>query len=182
MKTKLSFLGKYLLGLCVVGIMLISGITFCSCDKFAKHDKEILATNDSVLISQYINEISNPSFLTVSEVLSFKQNQLKNKEVDSLILSMPEDILTNVVSVVIKRCGVATKTQIADEYRANRSVYENLPKAAPKTDQMSDAEETARVEDVPNTTVGTRQVNYNTKDTVIDGKRVTIETKTTQYE
>lgn len=184
MKTKLSFLGKYLLG--VMAVVLIFTVTLCSCNKLShRFNSDYGETNDSVLVAQYINEITNPQFINPTEVMKYRCLQLENKEIDSLITSLPENILMNVATVLINKRGVATKSQIVDEYRANKSIYENLPDAK-NPDKSTPVTPTAQKEDVPVTTVDdTREeksTTYNSRDTIIDGKRCTIQTKIIEYE
>lgn len=176
MKTKLSFLGKYLLGL--VAFVMVFTVALCSCNKLShRFNSDYGETSDSVLISQYINEITNPQFINPIEVMKYRCRQLENKEIDSLITSLPENVLINVATVLINKNGITTKSQIIDEYRANRSIYENLPDTKPsdKTTTVTNAQ----VEDVPVTKVDTREetaTTYNSRDTIIDGKKCTIRT------
>lgn len=187
MKKKIPLLGMYLLTFLIVCV-----VTFltCACNGRAQWAKpeSTVTQSDSMLVAQYVDRIVNPEFLTVKEVFEFRSKTVENAQVDSLILALPENILMNVATVVINKFGTATKRQIYDEYRANISVYENLPNNT--SDTSNNAKNTAStdvedpptgvdkavIEQVPSTTA------YNFRDTVINGKKTRIETKTITYE
>lgn len=183
MKTKLSFLGKYILGL--VAFVMVFTVALCSCNKLShRFNDDYGESSDSVLVTQYINEITNPQFINPTEVMKYRCKQLENKEIDSLITSLPAAVLINVATVLINKNGITTKSQIIDEYRANKSIYENLPDT--KSVKPTIVTTNAQTEDVPVTTVDdTREEKstaYNSRDTTINGKRYTIQTKIIEYE
>lgn len=171
MKTKLSFLGTYILG--VLALVLVMSTILCSCDRVRTTVSD--ESESDVLNKEYIEHITNPNFLTVNEVIEFTNRNRENAQIDSLLLSLPEPTLVNVASVVIKQCGVASKKQIYDEYNKNRSVYKNLPNQDTQqyaaTNKETEVPATRVEEDV--STV------YNTRDTVINGRKCTIQTKIT---
>lgn len=184
MKKKIPVIGAYLLGL----LMVFVGITLtCSSCKekpafFGGDDSE--CESDSILVAQYIDRVSNPTFINIHEVLSFRDKLIENAAIDSLITALPEKTLTDVAGVVINKNGVATKKQIAEEYRANQQVYNNLPDKTTDINEPT-AEKPTQTEAVQTRVVDApveNAVKYNYRDTVINGKKIRIETKTIEYE
>ena len=130
-----------------------------------------------------------------ADAIVCQSNLIHNYEVDSIFRQLPAKVLTDVTSVLLKRTTNVTKSDIIDEYLTNRAVYDNLPNTEPN-DQPSNAavkdenvpiaevslinKGTTTVTEAPPTRVD--EVSYSSKDTTIDGKRATIETKITKHE
>ena len=108
-------------------------------------------------VESAVNQVFNPTFLTVSEALSFYQFTVDEHKEDSVFMSIPIDVVKTITTVLIGRTGQATKKSIVDEYQANYSeTYKFIRTTDPvKSQQTSD---TIRL---PSTT---------TDDTVINGK------------
>ncbi len=115
------FLGGYF-ALLVVMICAVIGLH--SCDKV----NAVCSSNgvDSVYVTECIKATANPTFTSLTEV-KVAQKQLAEKySVDEVFLNMPDNILNNVVNVCLNKNTVITKTDIVNEYRANKDVYDNL--------------------------------------------------------
>ena len=134
---------------------------------------------DSVA-TETVQNMINPLFSSVDEVLVFRDLSSEGEAIDAEFNLMPEELLKTVAGTIIKREGHASKRSIIYEYRANRSVYDNLP--APATDTAEPIEkDPGCVEGNPATTESkgpSGEVRYTQKDTTIDGKSYKMHTKT----
>jgi hypothetical protein len=116
------------------------------------------------------------------DVFTLRQMMIDENRTDSTFLAMDDGPLSNVVAVLLKRGLPITKSDIVNEYLAERSVYDNLP-PAPKvepstattsTDPLASLtlqqEGNTTVTEAPPTGVGDKE-SPPSKDTVINGKR-----------
>ena len=138
-------------------IMLIVAVTVSSCDHMKKTKSEI-RYNDSLMVSEMMQDISNPTFTDYYDVIGFQRSEDQCKRNDSVFLSIPEKVMRDVVSVLEKSGKPLTKMSISNEFEMNKHVYLNLPD---KQDQYS----AAAPPDIPNTEV---------VDTIINGKHVQL--------
>lgn len=138
-------------------IMLIVAATVSSCD-YMKQTKSEIRHDDSLMVSNMIQEIDNPVFSDYSDALTYQKTEGQWRHQDSVFFSIPEKAMQNVVSVLKKSGEPVTKISIANEFEMNKHVYLNLPD---KPDVYKDI----TPPDVPNTEV---------VDTIIDGKHVQI--------
>lgn len=180
MKKFLNFLGGFLIIACLAltGTYLMS-----SCENsgsfFGDKDEVTQEYVDSTVAVAAQNLI-NPLFSNVDDVLAFREKSLEGQAIDDVFNTMPEEILTNVASVCIKREGHVSKRTIVYEYRANRSIYDNLPQASNDNTSTQEAAKT------PADTVKRRPdgtITYQQHDTTIDGRKYKAHIKTeTSYE
>lgn len=181
-KTKIPLLGMYIITFLIACVITFL-VSACNGRTPWSKPEPIEAQSDSILVAQYIDRVINPEFLTVKEIFEYRDKVLENAQVDSIILSLPENILTNVATVVLNKFGTATKRQIYDEYRANNDVYKNLPNStASKSDNTAT---NTQVEDAQTGAEGSPKestVSYNFRDSVIDGKKARVETKVITYD
>lgn len=109
--------------------MCAIGVTLSSCSNppgwFQTENQRTL---DSTTIVHQVESIVNPEFNTVDELIQFRTASAEGERVDSVFMGMSIDALRNAASVVIKRNGHVSKRAVVQEYEANRSVYDNLPK------------------------------------------------------
>ena len=75
---------------------------------------------------------------------------LEEQAIDSAFLSLSDNTIRNVVTVLLKKNSFVKKKDIVEAYRANSNIYDNLP-TDPKA---SSVDKTA-------TDLGTRQNNKN---------------------
>lgn len=167
------------------------GATVNSCHEGGIGDL-IKNSNDSVQTEMSVDEYYS-SMESLSDVFVVKHDMLDNMYTDSVFLVIPDDVLSNVVGVLLKKTPSFTKRELVNEYMLNRQVYDNLPPPVAEvpinnttpqsTPILSITQEgSTTVTEAPPTGVGKKTVSYSNKDTVIDGKRTEIETKTTTYE
>lgn len=114
-----KFLGAYFLALLAIAITT----TLLSCDKVSKY----YDTEQSTEQVEQIAAEPNLVFETVGDLIDYKFAQCEEYSVDSTFRAMSTTVLTNVGEVVLKKNGNITKKSIVEEYRANRSIYDNLP-------------------------------------------------------
>ena len=130
----------------VMGIILLG-----SCERLGiKSPGDNYDTSDSVNWAEYVNSVVNPTMLDVTEALSLKNRMLEQQAIDSAFLSLPDNTIRNVVTVLLKKNTVIRKKDIVEAYRANKSIYDNLPSDT----KVSDIDKTA-------TDLGVRQNNKN---------------------
>lgn len=131
-----------------------------------------VSQNDTTIASCVVE----PQFVSITEVIDFWKDANEAAFVDSVFLSMNENVLRNVTNVLLKNHAFVTKKSIVEEYRANSSIYNNLIDTTPQT--------TNNKVDLGATDLGNRRsdsilsssVNYRT-DT-INGHPVKIRIKT----
>lgn len=177
MKKKIvTFLGGYILVLLLVAIGTIACCSLTGCDYFDRNNK---TTVDSIQVENYVDAIMNPTFVTVDEVLDFQEQLICNYQCDSVLKTISSKKLTDIATVAIKKHGVITKKDLVREYLNDQTVYDNLPNnvVLQTTEQQTEQkEENVKQEGA------IYETRYNYKDSVIDGKKVKIETKTVVYE
>ena len=84
------------------------------------------AAVDSI-VQLNIQEFVNPHFTSVDEVLLYREIDAEGLEISNMFASIPDEVMTNVVGVILKRGSEVSKKSIVYEYRLNRQVYDNLP-------------------------------------------------------
>lgn len=114
---------------------------------------------DSADLEKVLGDISNPTFKSIDDALTYYQVEKQSRSNDSVFFSIPPEVITNVYSVLMKRNIVPTKTAIVSEYLDNVQVYSNLPRCTQTTEAPLDSI------DVPNTKV---------VDTIINGKHIKV--------
>lgn len=134
-------------------------------------------------VTTNVQDIVNPLFNTVDEVLVFRDLTAEGLAIDEAFSLMPEEVLKNVASVVIKREGFATKRSIVYEYRANNAVYDNLPaNSTSKDTNTTSVDGSTGGDPVPkvdstNITKPESRVEFTQYDTTINGKTYKVRTK-----
>lgn len=112
------------------------------------------------------------SFTSPGELVIFRDVMAENQEIDKLFLEMPEDVLVQVASVLLKRDGHVTKKSVISEYKAGRNIYDNLKPPSEEYEALkADPPSTALIEDV----------SYSMKDTIINGKPQKLKVKTVRH-
>lgn len=159
-----------LLGACVA---LLIGVFVVSCDRMSQRN----ATETDDPVAQVAQEFTN-----VGEAVAFQTCVQEQYVIDSLFRTMPKQTLHQVATVLINKqpLGVFTVKDIVDEFRQHKDVYNNLspeqpaPKSEAKSEQADNSQPTST--EGMQTEVG--KVSYNIQDTVINGKKAEIITKT----
>lgn len=165
-----KFLGVYLLT--AIGALAL----LTSCDRLRHRPDNYDVANDSIKIAEAVNAVTNPQFISVMDIVEYRENHNTQLEIDSVFFSLPASTIQNVASVLFKKNKTSiTKTDIVEEFRRCKSVYENLPEQVTRTvsKDSSAVDKTA-------TDLGQRKTTKTTKDTVIDGKAMKLIVETTE--
>lgn len=138
MKKKFNVL--HLVGATIVCV-IVAGLVMCgmtSCKNttlpWGEKTPAIEETIDS-LSQVIVAEALNPTFESADQVVVYRDLLLDDKSIDSTFEAMPEQILLNVSTVVLKRLEYAKKKDIVEEYVNHRSIYDNLPQ--PQSEQTA---------------------------------------------
>ena len=157
--------------------MLATLLTLVSCDQLQQkiHNTDSIV-DDSTRIAQLFENLSEPQFSTLNEVIEYRNNVLLQDSIDAMFMSLPEATLSNVVAVLIKKNFInITKKDILDEYVKCRNVYDNLPSEVDKPNPNT--------VDLSSTDLGNRRsdsvisTSYSFRTDTIDGKPVRIKIK-----
>lgn len=177
-KEKLRNFGKFLGGyICVLLLAAIAIMVSCKGAPWSTPNNYDTA-GDSVLVAQQVEAIVNPQFTTVQEVVNFRQQTNEGFTIDSIFSAIPEQVLNNVASVLIKKNGIVDKKSIVKEYQANSAIYDNLPASTQQpanTTQNVDLNATDLGNRCSNSDVISTSYQYRT-DTV-NGRPVKIQIK-----
>lgn len=173
--------------LCLIALVaLLAGVTFSACDqhRWKKGDKSIEETVDS-LVRLNLEDIANPVFTGVDEVIVYREIDADTKAVDSVFTTLPREVISKVATVLLNKHGTTTKKDIVNEYNAHRDIYNNL-QPVPISEQQSPKEQASislvKEEKTTVTEAPPTRVHISSKDTTIGGKRATVTTKVEQYE
>lgn len=178
MKEKLKNFGRFL-GIYMIALTLavVGACTLTSCDRLVSYPDNYDKASDSVLVAQQVEAIANPVFETVKEVILYRYQADQGAKIDSIFSALTDEQVKNVSTVVINRDGCATKKAIVEEYRANNTVYDNLPTASQSADVSQKV-------DLSSTDLGNRRdesdvisTSYQYRTDTINGKPVKIQTK-----
>ena len=162
--------------------MLFGFLTFLTaCDRLHVGSDNYDVANDSVRIAQLFENLSTPQFSTVNEVIEYRNNVMLQDSIDAMFMSLPEEKLVNVVSVLIKKnFATITKKDILDEYVRCRNVYDNLPSTSDKVTSASESKDV----NLGSTDLGNRRsdsvvsTSYSFRTDTINGKPVRVKIKT----
>lgn len=174
-----KFLGVYLLA-ALGAIMLLT-----SCDKLRRsYPSNYDRANDSVKICEMIENVNNPQFSSVTDVMEFRVNYASGQTIDSVFFSLPDNTIRNVVGVLLKSNTNITKKDIIEEYRRCKDVYDKLPVPNASNEKTDDSSAVNKPVDKTATDLGTRQpvkteISFRT-DTV-NGKPKKVMVKTEEY-
>lgn len=178
MKTKIPLIGRYLI---VVLLACVGIIYTCSCNELPW--KKDVQNTDSVSVKP----TSDPQILTfdnVEAVLEYQAGEIKALQEDSFIVTIPEEHLRAVATVLFKRKDTVTIQTLYNEYANNKQIYDNLPYTAPinYTDIVTQHSQTATEEQHKPDSNATKKEVTTFRDTIINGKKYQIETKLSAYE
>ena len=111
----------------IVAFLGVVLLTLTGCDRF-RGAIDNYDSADSAQVAEFVNSISNPQLMSVEEILTLKQSMLEKQGIDSAFLSLDDDLMETVSTVLLKRNKSVTKKDIVEEYRRCMDVYDNLPK------------------------------------------------------
>lgn len=171
-----KFLGVYL---CTLVLVLVVIVSLISCDRFS--DGVSKPSVDSVYIAQTVEASANPSFVSVSDALNFQSKLIEEYSIDATFRSLPESVITNVVTVCLNKQPLVTKNDIVAEYRANQSVYDNLNTEV-KSDQATPQEDNSATATEGQQTPAPLSTSYRYEVDTVNGQPVKILIKEEKYE
>lgn len=165
-----------------IALVAASTLATCGAIKFLG-DKILPQTFDSAVVTAQLDEPNRFDALeSLTDVYQLRQNMMDESRIDSTFLAIPDGVLSNVASVLLKRAGSTTKDEIVNEYIAGQTVYNNLPPGPivqtnatttsvdPMISMSLEKVENTAVTEAPSTSVGDKE-SPPSKDTVINGKR-----------
>ena len=141
----------------LLAVLLVGTLSSCNHASLTEHSMSEYV--DSADLVKVLGDISNPTFKSVDDAITYHQLEKQSRSNDSVFFSMSPEVITNVYSVLVKRDIVPTKTAIVSEYLENVKVYSNLPR------HTHDIEVPLDSVDVPNTKV---------VDTIINGQHIKV--------
>ena len=150
----------------LLAVLLVDTLSSCNHASLTEHSMSEYV--DSADLAKVLGDISNPTFKSVDDAITYHQLEKQSRSNDSVFFSLSPEVITNVYSVLVKRDIVPTKTAIVSEYLENVKVYSNLPR------HTHDIEVPLDSVDVPNTKV---------VDTIINGQHIKVlQEKTTSMQ
>ena len=168
---------KFLILAMLGGVMLLAA---CDHLRGINHGDNYDVANDSVRIAELFENLSTPQFATVNEAVEYRNNVVLQDSIDAIFMALPEDVLINVASVLMKKnFATITKKDIVDEYARCRNVYDNLPtKAESKSTANAQSVDLAATDlgDKPKDSV--ISTSYSFRTDTINGKPVRVKIKT----
>ena len=169
-----KFLGVYLLT--AIGALAL----LTSCDRLQHRPDNYDVANDSIKIAEAVDAVINPQFISVMDIVEYRENHNAQLEIDSVFFSLPSSTIQNVASVLFKSNRDAiTKKDIVEEFKRCRNVYEKLP-----ANDISKPDSFAKMQSVDRTgtDLGNRssKMTRKTQDTVINGKPMKVIIETTE--
>lgn len=178
MKDFLKWAGAFILLVALSTVAVLAFIKYAG-DRFIPH------TFDSSAVTAQVSDNSAKTLTSLTDVFQLRQTMIDENRIDSTFLSLPDGVLSNVVSVLLQRGGPISKDEIVNEYIAGRSVYDNLP---PNNTQAPTVQSDATTTTDPIASVSLEKVGTTTvteaphsgvvekesppsRDTVINGKK-----------
>lgn len=144
--------------------LLMLSMSICllsSCEYLKSYTQQDAATCgvDSAQVVEIVNQIIQPEFTTVDELMDFRAGKFENLKNEEILLSLPDETVEQIATVSIKTLGYVSLESLAMEYTAHQDVYDNLP-VKDKDDSDTNDEEVIPI------------IQEQFVDTVIDGKHV----------
>ena len=122
----------------LLGLFMIGGIaTFSSCDRFKDR------TTPEKDSAQFVEMVAKAlpaamqqmyTFDDVTDVMSYRLERQRQAQYDSVFISISDQTIANIVSVLSKSKSNYTISDIVNEYSMNRRVYDGLPDADKQPD------------------------------------------------
>lgn len=153
----------------LIGVMMLTLLP-AACVERGASDYNYDEAEDSIWICGVVESIVNPEFENVADVLVFRDNTRANYTIDSVFLSMPDEVITNVASVVIKKIGSVNKLSLVSEYLTNNAIYNALPPQAPTQEVDKEATDPGTKSEPEEIVSETQSYRIDT----IDGKPVKV--------
>lgn len=176
-----KFLGLLLAAVVGAIIVIAAGVGFNSCSSGGLGSYIKGPQVDSAQVVDIVNDIINPEFYGVDEVIIYKDFKLAERQIDSTFTHLTDKQILDISTVILKKGIPLCVKSIYDEYMNSRDVYDNLPAEITTVPEAS-KDTTTAMEAPPTGVANPSETSYTSKDTTIDGKRATITTKIEKYE
>lgn len=137
----------------------------------APQEQEVVISDS--LVAQAVVNYMNPGFSEAQDVLDLRSDILRDRKIDSLLITLPEQTVYNIASVCKKKNKQFTLADFYDEYDSNKNVYDALPV---RPVDVTVKEQQPAMEE-PRVTNGETLVSTTYRDTTIGGTKHVIETK-----
>ena len=164
--------------------LLLSTLLLNSCDNLPWfHDSDKCDCMDSTYVAQEIEKFVNPQFNSVDEIIVYKMQNQDGITIDSIFWALPDNVLSNVASVLFNKGKTVTKKSIVEEYRAGINIYSNLPANTKDIANTTTDQNTSQSVDLGSTDLGNRHADpiisttYKYRNDTINGKPVKIQIK-----
>lgn len=144
---------------------LMAFIAMQSCEQLPWYRKDAVDPIETVQPDPVVDEWSfdTPQFATADAIFAYQKDLQMHRSLDSLFVKMDPLVLTNVISVTLKKHNPCMIADIIYEYTNNKEVYNNLP--IPKA--PSTPKEIEEVKETP--------PDINAVDTIINGRKAKIQ-------
>ena len=135
---------------------------------------------DSIKVAQVYEQLKSPTMYTIKDVQDLQDQMVHESTVDNLFMSIPPDIIRNVVNVLLNTEGYVTKESIVNEYRANDGIYNNLPALETTAETTDSSKVDLSATDLGNRPDKTISSSFKRRTDTVNGKPVNIVTETTE--
>lgn len=167
------------------GVLLLAAVgafmLLSSC-QYLQRNSDNYDSADTTFVAQQFEQLTNPLMYSVDEILMFRELKLDRLSVEDQFMAMPEEIVKNVATVLLRRHspykdGGIMMSDIVHEYLQNKDVYDNLPSSE------KDSLQVTQQVDRTGTDLGTRSdsvylTSYKYRIDTINGKPVRVKIKT----
>lgn len=116
---------KWMKWFCANLIALVA-VLCTSCHR-PNYDPAEVNKEDVSFVKATLQQIDNPTFTNVENVVEYQNTSGRERYLDSVFYSIPQDVLKDVAQVLINRRAELTKHSIAEEYIYGKKIYTNLP-------------------------------------------------------
>lgn len=182
---KILTVGLTILASVIITIAVLAGVNSCTENGLGAYIKGPIIEPADIEMS--VENAINPQMISSDEVVAFQIAMATKNNVDSIFLSMSEEAIRAVSTVLLRTSTSVTVQEIVNEYTHPTILnYNNLPSSkdvSTKPDSSANKpiasvelvkEEKTTVTEAPPTRVN--KTTTTSKDTVVDGKKVTITT------
>lgn len=172
---------KFIFAAIIAAMSLMVGAAITSsCDKAPWQKSNYDRAEDSIFVATLVDEIVNPQFYEVSDIVSFQVQSVEGFSIDSIFQTMPEQVLRNVACVVLGNKGFVDKREVVKEYQAHPDIYNNLPNSSSgkiiTSAEVNEVDKTGT--DLGDKPSGVISTSYSYSTDTVDGKPVKIQIKT----
>ena len=155
MKTlaKIKYLGAIILSFLITAACVSLG----ACDNPPRilHYDKCECGFDSIMVIDLVQSLHNPTFSSPYDLTRYRHQLEENNKLDSLFMSLPQDVLVDAAKVLLKTSISVNLSDIIHEYLDNSDIYDTLGSTA----------------DTVELQVDTNTPPDSPYDTIIDGKQ-----------